>query len=158
MKRFCKVCDIQLIRREKEKRIDFISRKYCSRSCANKVRVKKVTKGYFLDKDGYVVLSGTKIKQHRLVMEQHLGRKLNKNEVVHHINHVKSDNRIENLELIKNDLEHKRKYHSIHKNEKCHVEGCEEKYKARGYCFKHYNKFGRKLGREIKRKARKMGL
>jgi len=52
--------------------------------------------------DGYVL-------EHRLVMEDKIGRFLEKDEVVHHINHNVSDNRILNLMLI-----NKAKHNTIH--------------------------------------------
>ena len=53
--------------------------------------------------NGYKVLyDGTKhgIKEHRYVMENEIGRKLEPGEIVHHINENVADNRIENLILM----------------------------------------------------------
>lgn len=61
----------------------------------------------FTDQDGYVyVVTGfdgegyvVRKREHRHVMEVHLGRELLPEETVHHINGARDDNRLENLEL-----------------------------------------------------------
>ena len=39
------------------------------------------------------------VYEHRAVVENHIGRLLTDDEVVHHVNHDKTDNRIENLKI-----------------------------------------------------------
>lgn len=51
------------------------------------------------------------VREHRLVMEEFLGRYLTSKEVVHHINEITDDNRLENLMLFETDGKH-RAYHN----------------------------------------------
>lgn len=76
--------------------------KYCGKRCAMLARNENA-KGH-LDKHGYMVLpkggrDAPQVYEHTRMMEQKIGRRLRKGETVHHINGIRHDNRLENLEL-----------------------------------------------------------
>lgn len=91
-------------------------RRYCSHKCRSEAyrgSRHPLFKGRTKNRQGYIVIRGELVPEayrpmirrgdavleHRLVMAQHLGRCLTDSEIVHHLNGVKDDNRIENLEL-----------------------------------------------------------
>ena len=91
-------------------------RKFCSLCCKMTGSANHNWKGgRKIGGEGYVYVlipnhpNATKagyVMEHRLIMEKHLGRFLTKTEVIDHINHNRSDNRIENLQLFSSNGKH----------------------------------------------------
>lgn len=80
-------------------------------------------KDVIINRDGYRYVKAPRhpncnsqgyIREHRLIMEKHIGRYLRPDEIVHHINENTGDNRIENLQLmLRNDHD---RYHTTIRN------------------------------------------
>jgi hypothetical protein len=97
--RKCKIC---------EKKIDYRSTELCRSHHFLLIRNGDPQKRQMREKGtgtisrkGYKVFykNGKHIKEHRYVMEQHLGRKLSQNEHIHHIDGNRLNNNLKNLEI-----------------------------------------------------------
>lgn len=75
---------------------------YIRKRCNEHKHYRHHKTGYRYNLKGYISIlceDGKMRLEHRVVMEKHLNRQLLPEENVHHINGIKNDNRIENLEL-----------------------------------------------------------
>jgi len=81
------------------------NRKYCSYPCSIKIGSENPNwrGGKKKSHRGYVriyIAPYKRVYEHTIIAENYLGRKLNPNEHVHHINGIKHDNRVENLQVL----------------------------------------------------------
>ena len=94
---------------------------------------------HYPDGRAFVMIEKKAIPYARYLMEQRLGRKLNDDEEVHHIDHDKTNDVIENLEVV-NSTEH-RKHHNPLKYkdtiEQCYICGKSFTFTAKQHCNKY---------------------
>jgi len=115
----CDNCGKEFVRKVQSKLFTFCSQD-CSRAYMTMENSPFFKNGRRIDSNGYVIIlvGPKKIEyEHRVVMENHINRKLEGNEIVHHKNGNRTDNRIENLAIMEK-VEHDR-HHTIerHKTE-----------------------------------------
>jgi len=112
---------------------------FCSRNCwLSYIKDNKKTS---IGSDGYEHYDNK--RKHRVIVEEFIGRKLTKDEVIHHKNGIRSDNRIENLIIMTKSEHHKLHYKEIKyklsrritREYKCVV--CGKKYKSKSYKSKY---------------------
>ena len=89
----------------------------------------------WINEAGYRIVNRT--REHRLIVEKHIGRKLKKNEIIHHKNANRLDNRIENLQITTQEI-HGYYMSGKRKHYKCTFDDCVKKHKANGLCDTHY--------------------
>lgn len=98
--KICEQCGVSFTKRKKEAYWQFEKRTACSKRCAGILNNPRKPNTDLKSRYRLIKTPSGRKLEHRWVVEQHLGRELEPWEHVHHINHDRLDNRIENLEVV----------------------------------------------------------
>lgn len=122
MKKTCETCFSEFDRPYRLSFSQWESRRFCSKKCVRRDEKPLSENTHYRT----TKFKGKNISKHRLLVQSYLGRKLERFELVHHINENKLDNRIENLKVVSpkdHALEHGQwKHNKIKKCDVCGVE------------------------------------
>lgn len=119
-------------------------RMYCSNDC----KIAASRKDRRMHPAGYVLVraeDGSLVREHRYVMERMLGRSLRSDEHVHHRNGDRTDNRLDNLELLsRNDHLRLHAPDRLPKGWAHHFDSCQScgttnrPHHSKGLCYRCY--------------------
>ena len=139
-----------------------LRKNYCFKKCRHKAQINIGHR--YIGRNGYWYIKVGARKyalEHRLIAENKLGRKLNNKEHTHHINGIKTDNRLENIGVFESNSAHTLYHNSLYKGKHpkdspksiikrvhtrklnypiciCCIEGCNYRASSRGLCSQHY--------------------
>lgn len=161
MTKQCPRCEKEFSRESHHSDWGWKVKKWCSASCRSNglrkgrpfgERNHKWKGGRYVANNGYTVVrvkTGIYEYEHRIVMERHLGRKLSRIEVIHHINHNKTDNRLTNL-LLTDPTEHNTRHPMTEERKK----KVSDALKGREFTHDHRNRLSKAMkGNQNGRKA-----
>lgn len=113
MTKSCETCGREFSRPKDYSHVQWARRRFCSQTCVVQTFYKSDEELSPKTRYRKRKVNGKTVAEHRLVVERRLGRPLRADEYVHHDNHIKVDNRDENLKVT-DPVNHGRHHHLRH--------------------------------------------
>lgn len=105
----CKACGVEFRTNPAYVRRTPGRNRFCSVPCFTEY-IGRIRPSDNLDSHGYRPMRGSvgrRLREHRYIMEQHLGRRLDRKEHVHHVDGDKTNNSLSNLQVLSESDHHK---------------------------------------------------